>query len=231
MLSINALTSVFFFTGLSVGLGHCMGMCGPIVISLSLHPKTGDRGWSLPLYHMGRVTTYALLGGIMGIAGSFTMIASRLAMIQKGVLISTGGLIMLMGLLMSGKLAKMSCFKRTLPQLSFFPTTFQRFSRSNAQLIYFPLGLFLGLLPCGPVYTALISAARVGMEAPSILRGFFQGLSLMLAFGLGTIPALYFVSRLTGLSWFKKRPYFHLLATLFMVALGLYFVVKGIRYH
>ena len=55
-----------FMTGLTGGVGHCVGMCGPIVASYSI--ALSSRSF-LPhlLYGFGRVTTYAFLGATLGL--------------------------------------------------------------------------------------------------------------------------------------------------------------------
>ena len=58
----HTLVLVFLTTGFTVGFGHCIGMCGPIVISMSLNLTAGNTVWPQAFYHMGRVTTYSLLG-------------------------------------------------------------------------------------------------------------------------------------------------------------------------
>ena len=60
---------IFLTTGFTVGFGHCIGMCGPLVVSLSLNLK--GKHLLLPhlLYNTGRVITYTVLGGIMGATG------------------------------------------------------------------------------------------------------------------------------------------------------------------
>ena len=82
MSSIEALYLTFLTTGFVVGFGHCIGMCGPIVVSFSLNLKT--KGVMVPnlLYHVGRITTYAVLGGIMGATGAFTLITAGIGGLQ-----------------------------------------------------------------------------------------------------------------------------------------------------
>ncbi|NQU65744.1 MAG: sulfite exporter TauE/SafE family protein [SAR324 cluster bacterium] len=230
MSSIEALVWVFFVSGLTVGFGHCIGMCGPIVVSFSLKSKTANGTWLHALYHAGRLTTYSLLGGIMGISGSFTMVTSRLADIQKGVLIFAGALIIFMGMRMGGWMVTVPFFNSRVGGQLFLTKTFGRLTRSKSVLTYYPLGLLLGLMPCGAIYTVLIASARAGMEAPSILTGFLKGTALMTAFGLGTVPALLTLGKLAGLKWFKKRALIYKAGALLMVGMGIYFVVKGIRY-
>jgi sulfite exporter TauE/SafE len=96
--------------------------------------------------------------------------------------------------------------------------------------MYLPIGLLLGLLPCGPVYTALLAAARSGMEARTTLSGVLSGAGLMLCFGLGTIPALFLVSRLTDLRWLRHRERVYQIGAVLMIVVGVYFVWKGLRF-
>jgi len=103
-------------------------------------------------------------------------------------------------------------------------------SDSGSMLAYFPLGLLLGLLPCGPVYTALISAARTGMEVSSPLEGFYMGAGLMMCFGLGTVPSLLLIARLADLKWLKSREIIYRVGSILMIIVGGYFVIKGIQF-
>ena len=107
---------------------------------------------------------------------------------------------------------------------------YQRLSASKSPFTYYPLGLLLGLLPCGPVYASLIVAARAGMEATRSLQGVFTGASLMLAFGIGTVPALFIVGKLAGLRWLRSREVIYQIGAVLMVVVGVYFVIRGIRY-
>jgi sulfite exporter TauE/SafE len=229
-LYFDTLTWVFLTTGFAVGFGHCIGMCGPIVISMSLNFTVSNRVWPQVLYHIGRVTTYSLLGGIMGVTGSFAMVTSQIAHIQKGVLVFSGILIIFMGILMGGWLTKFSCFKNGSGMQTFFSKIFGSLVALKSSLAYFPLGLVLGLLPCGPVYTVLIASARAGMDAPDVYSGFMKGMVLMLAFGIGTIPALLLVGRMAQIGWFRQRFGIYKLASIIMVGVGIYFVIRGIRY-
>jgi len=226
----DKLTWVFLTTGFTVGFGHCIGMCGPIVISISLNLKDKNTIWPHVLYHAGRVTTYSLLGGIMGMTGSFVMVTSEIALIQKGVLIFAGVLIVFMGVLMSPWLNSVPCLNDGTGVQAFFSKTFGWMVRLKPTLAYFPLGLILGLLPCGPVYTTLITSARAGMEAPDIYTGFINGMVLMFAFGLGAMPALVIVGRMAKIGGFKHRQIIYKAASIIMVAVGIYFIIKGIRY-
>ncbi|MDP6560911.1 MAG: sulfite exporter TauE/SafE family protein, partial [Candidatus Binatia bacterium] len=73
------------------------------------------------------------------------------------------------------------------------------------------------------------AAARAGMEAQSSLEGFFIGAGFMLAFGLGTFPALFIVGKLSGLGLLKSREIIYKGGSVLLVAVGLYFLIKGVR--
>jgi sulfite exporter TauE/SafE len=230
MWSIDPLYPVFFATGFTIGFGHCIGMCGPIVVSLSLNLK--GRSVVLPhlLYNTGRVVTYTVLGGIMGATGSFTLVAAHIEGIQKGALIFAGLLIILMGLVMSGWLSFSKIFGDHYNPDGIVSKGFNRISKIQSTAAYFPIGLLLGLLPCGPVYTALLAAAGAGMRAEGTFEAIVSGMTLMLLFGVGTVPALFLVAKLVNMGWFKKREIIYRLGALLMVAVGVYFVVKGFLY-
>lgn len=230
MSSTDPLYLVFLVTGFTVGFGHCIGMCGPIVISLSLNLK--GKSVLIPhlLYNAGRVITYAVLGGLAGILGSFTLLTSSIVSLQKGTLIFAGVLVLLMGLAMGGWISFGRIFGDADAGSSVLSKGFHRLSAANSPVVYLPLGLLLGLLPCGPVYTALIAAARAGMGAASALDGFFSGMGLMVAFGIGTVPALLLVGKLAGFGWLKSRSLIYKISSALMVLVGVYFIIQGIRY-
>jgi sulfite exporter TauE/SafE len=230
MSSTETIGLLFLFSGFTVGFGHCLGMCGPIVVSLSLNLR--GRGILIPqlLYNSGRISTYTFLGAVMGATGSFTRVTTSLFGLQKGIMIFAGVVIIVMGLAMAGWVPLGRIFGDHLVPAGVLWRTFSRLSAARSAAAYYPLGLLLGLLPCGPVYTALIAAARAGMEATEPMQGSLRGMGLMLAFGLGTVPSLLLVAKLADLGWLRRREIIYRLSSVLMIILGVYFVVRGIRY-
>jgi uncharacterized protein len=230
MLSTGTLLLFYFTTGLTVGFGHCIGMCGPIVIALNLNLQ-GKRGlFAQGLYHCGRITTYAMVGGVMGATGSFTMVASRIESFQKIAMIVSGLLIVVMGLGTLGMVTWGHAIMERFDPGAMISKGLRALSGIRSPVAYYPLGLLLGLLPCGPVYTALIGAARVGMEAPHISQGVVTGIGLMVAFGLGTVPALLLVTKLADWGVGKYRQTIYKTGSVLMIAFGIYFVVDAFSY-
>jgi len=231
MLSTSSIYILFFTTGVSIGFGHCIGMCGPIVISLSLKLKGAPSVWPHLFYTTGRTLTYGLLGAIVGGMASFTRFAESIDGLQKGVMVAAGVIIILMGLAMTGWVPSGIIFRAAPPVGTFISGAFKKLlQKKKHPLMYLPLGLLLGLLPCGPVYTALLAAARSGMEADTTLGGVFSGAGLMLCFGLGTIPALFLVSRLTDLRWLRHREKVYQVGAVLMMVVGIYFIWQGLHY-
>ena len=230
MLSTETLYLLYLSTGFAVGFGHCIGMCGPIVVTFSLNLKGKNIIFPQFLYHLGRITTYAILGGVVAATGSLTMVAANIESLQKGVMIFAGALIMLMGFAMAGWVSLGSVFRNPVGSGGIISRGFGKLLKVKSTGIYFPLGLLLGLLPCGPVYTALLGAARSGMEANTLHQGVLGGMGLMVAFGLGTVPALFLVAKLADLGWLKSREFIYKFGAVLMIAVGVFFIVKAIRY-
>lgn len=230
MLSTDSFIVVYALTGLSIGFGHCIGMCGPLVVSFTLNLQ-GRSIW-LPhlLYNLGRIITYTLLGGLLGISGSFTILTARIAVLQKGIMVVAGLLIIFMGLRMAGWLPGSKGFLESTPTSGRLVRWFSRLQQTQSGLAYLPLGLLLGLLPCGPVYTSLLGAVRVGMEAGSPLQAGLWGAGLMAAFGLGTVPSLILVAKLADLGWLSARVVIYRLGAVIMILMGGYFIYKGVVY-
>lgn len=230
MSSIEALYLTFFTTGFAVGFGHCIGMCGPIVVSFSLNVKA--KGVMVPnlLYHAGRITTYAVLGGVMGATGAFTRVTAGIGGLQKGAMIFAGLVIIVMGLGMSGWIPLGQVFGDYCRPEGILTRSFRKLSGIQSTTAFLPLGLVLGLLPCGPVYTALISAAGLGMEFHNTYKAVFAGMGLMTVFGIGTIPSLLMVARLSGMGWLRKRDLIYKIGSVMMIGVGIYFLIQGLRF-
>lgn len=230
MSSTSPLFIILLATGFAVGFGHCIGMCGPIVVSFSLNLKGKRILLSQLLYNGGRITTYTILGGLMGLTGSLTEIASRISAFQRVVVILAGIIIIIMALSMSGWIPMGRIFGDYYNPQGIISRGFKKMAGTKSPLVYYPIGLLLGLLPCGPVYAALIAAAGSGMEATHSVQGLLIGAGLMFGFGIGTVPALLIVGKLAGSGWLKSRKIIYEIGAVLLIVVGIYYVIKGLRY-
>ena len=162
MLALGAVSSV-----------HCVGMCGGIVAAYSTAARVIPVREARPLarvaaFNAGRLTTYAALGSIAGIAGSLLEAQVVLYVIANVALVLAGLHLAGFGPLSRLEALAAPLWRRLHPLV---PT------RSG-----FLSGLLWGFLPCGLVYGALAAAAFAGSPA--------GGAAAMLAFGAGTLPLL-----------------------------------------
>ena len=230
MFNTDSIYLLMFTSGFLGGFGHCIGMCGPIVASYCVAAK--NRGLLAHfLFNYGRVTTYTVLGGIMGVTGSFLTTVAYIREFQKGVMIFAGVVIILMGVGLAGWLPWGWIVGRRNQRLSapssFFIKKMRRiFSGNLPNGAFYPMGMAIGLIPCGLVYTALISTARAAMEAQNHAIGGLKGMLMMSLFGLGTLPALVMFGKLVHVISIKMRSRLYKLAALAMIAMGVLFLVR-----
>lgn len=209
--------------GLAGGFGHCVGMCGPVVAALSLgESRPGMR--HLLLYNLGRLMTYALLGALVGVTGSFLGVTTSIGTIQQAVMALAGISIVLMGLASAGWLPFGRLLPGCAPAMPLIRKAMALFRGPRSTGAWFPMGVVLGFLPCGLVYTALLTAVRAAMDAPDHFAGMVRGGVLMLLFGTGTAPALLLVGKAAGLIGEPARRRFSRLASLVMIGTGIWFL-------
>jgi sulfite exporter TauE/SafE len=219
---------LLFGSGLLGGAGHCVGMCGPLVAGFAL--SLPDRRATLPhlLYSAGRVTMYAALGGAFGFTGSFVGLASWIAPYQRVLMAAAGVAIVAMGLSIGGWLPGSGRIEGSAVLQRAVSGVVRRAAEAGGPGAAFPLGLATGLLPCGLVYTALLTAARAGMEAASPLGGFARGFLAMTAFGVGTVPALLAFAKVVGTAGARLRGILEKASAALLAAGGALFAVRAV---
>lgn len=192
MWGTDSVFGLMLVAGLAGGLGHCSGMCGPLVILLS--PRTAGVGRTLQL-HVGRILSYALLGG--GLAGLTSLLALEIEAVpaRRLLMFLAGAVLLMSGLATLGlPLLRASWLQAVV---SSGPIRFaSKVARSGG---HFALGLLWGLLPCGLLYSAYAAAAGAGAAASSPAAALMRGAAVMVLFGLGTTPTL------IGIAWAAKQ--------------------------
>lgn len=165
-----------------LGGGHCLGMCGGLMgaLTLAIPPEQRSRRLQLLLaYNLGRISSYALAGLLLGLAG-WAVGNSPAALLMR---VAAGVLLICMGLYLAGwwsGLTRVEALGRHLWK------HLQPLSKRLMPVSSIPqalcLGAIWGWLPCGLVYSSLLWAASQGSPLQSGL--------LMFTFGLGTLPVL-----------------------------------------
>lgn len=158
---------------------HCIGMCGPLALSLPVtHNNNFSRITGGVVYNSGRILTYATLGLLLGSFGKLIILTewqSKLSLIL--------GIIILLYLLVPKKYFHFTSANTLSKPFLFLRQQLGSLFQSKKRISLLYIGLLNGFLPCGLVYLALSSSA--------ITANSFHGAMFMLFFGLGTFPAMF----------------------------------------
>lgn len=210
-----------FLTAFAIGaLGsfHCIGMCGPIALSV---PMGGKHGWAGIIrglaYNFGRVTTYALLGLIVGFLGKQLSFGN----FQQGLSIAVGVLILAFLILPKSVTKKVDPTSKFAQLFLKLKGTFQGVFKSKSPVGPLVLGLVNGLLPCGLVYVGL--AGALAMSDP------LQSAAFMAAFGLGTVPMMITVILAGDLISVQWRTKVRKLLPVMFAIMGALFILRGMN--
>ncbi len=179
----GSLITMAFVTGL-LGAGHCIGMCGGLVSALALSGAGQKGGWVFHLlYNTGRITTYTLIGAVVGWLGSALAYTDRFKLLTRSLLLGSDIFVILVGLGTAGLFAWLNASKLEFPgPMKAMTTAMKGLHRLPPAVGALPLGLLFGFIPCGYLYTVAITAAQSASVSTGAL--------MLLAFGLGTAPAM-----------------------------------------
>lgn len=179
-----------FVVGL-LGSVHCAGMCGGIVGALSVVPVRVAARWTpvanVLAYNAGRIGSYMAAGALAG--ATFEHLAQG-AQVLAGLPALQAGAYWLANLMLAALGLYLMDAWRGLARLEqggrFVWRGVQPLLRKVGPLDrparMFVAGGLWGWLPCGMVYSVLVTAMLSGSA--------IHGALVMLAFGLGTLPML-----------------------------------------
>jgi uncharacterized protein len=213
--------TTFFISALLIGfLGsfHCVGMCGPIALSLPVRHLNGiEKLMGIGLYNLGRILTYSLIGIVFGMIGlSFKYFGwQQILSIVLGVV-----LIIIF-------LSRVFSFKKHKSIAAFSPWNLKIISiltplmtaKKTGNLLL--IGLLNGLLPCGLIYMALAGAMATG-------NIFYSGL-FMAGFGAGTLPAMVIASYAAGIISLRVRNKIKKVLPYMLALMGVLLILRGLN--
>lgn len=193
---------------------HCAVMCGPLIVALQGgQPMNWLQVFNKILYQIGRISTYAILGAILGLMGNVAAFQGW----QQGFSMVTGIILVLFGL---------SYFfaKNSSRLIQWQTKAIQPLARTMGKWLYKPggslvAGVLNGILPCGMVYMALASA----MNTDTVLGG----AQFMLLFGLGTLPLMITFSLASSYSAKIIKVKFAKILPLLFLIMGIWFILRG----
>lgn len=220
-LGFNASYLVAFAMGLISSL-HCIGMCGSIIGTLTLSLPVSVRENKATLfsfvlnYNLGRITSYTMAGALIGLLEMLLSMpfahgnGHRVLQLLSAVVMSGAGLYI------AGWFPRFAYIEKVGSK---FWKKIEPFGRKlipvKTRFHAFLFGMIWGWLPCGLVYAAVALAATSGNSLRSSLT--------MLAFGLGTLPAVIGIGIMTALlTKLSRNKKFKIFVGLFMILLAFF---------
>ena len=170
-----------------LGSGHCVMMCGGIAGALGYGSAAAScTGTSMRfplLYNLGRVTSYAAAGAVVGALGHGLAAIGGGSTLRNILAVAAALVIVVAGLRLAAGTRRFTWFERAgrIIWRRIAPLT-RTFLPVTTPERAFGIGLVWGWLPCGMAYAMLTAAALAG--------GALQGAMLMTLFGIGTLPAM-----------------------------------------
>ncbi|MFT5765963.1 MAG: sulfite exporter TauE/SafE [Saprospiraceae bacterium] len=210
-----------YWTAFTLGLFgslHCIGMCGPIALSLPYQDATKFRTLlNVLIYNFGRTFTYTIIGVIPGLLGLGVFLSGY----QTSLSIALGILficIAVFSINLERQVLKLAWYKRFNTWLQAqFKLQFQKRTRTTLLSI----GLLNGFLPCGMVYLAVAGAFTQSHILDSMLY--------MLFFGLGTFPLMVMMSFFGNWISLKFRKSLFKIAPFIIFFFGVLFLWRGLQ--
>ena len=206
-----------FAGGLAASI-HCVGMCG--IFPLALAAGRPDGRWRRQLlYHLGRLNTLVALGAIAGLAGTAIASSAPFAGAGRMLALIAGGFLVAVGLEMLGVVGGVTAFA-AVPGRGRLGRTLAAVAWSRSPAAPLALGVMNAFLPCQLVWAFTARAAASGSAA--------EGMAVMLAFGLGTVPALLLVGGAgRSLAAGLRAPLMRLAAGV-VIAFGVVTLLRGV---
>jgi uncharacterized protein len=206
-----------FLAGL-MGSAHCVAMCGGIATALGTARGGAAPAWHTLLHQLGRIGSYGLVGALAGALGAAVGLAFEASKWSAVLRIATAAMVVLIGLDMALGRAFRPRWLRAPERWG--ARLWRRMAPATraAQALHpaaraLALGVLWGWLPCGLVYSVLLAAAVSGSAV--------GGSVTMIAFGLGTLPAMLTLSYLGARLGFFNGTFARLAGSL-LVACGLW---------
>lgn len=162
-----------FVVGLLTSL-HCVAMCGGINLAQSAASAQSGKKISASniQYNAGRLISYTIVGGIVGVLGSVLRISTG---VQAAIQIAAAVFMVLMSL----NMLDLGVLKGVMPTL---PQGLRARLLGEGKNSSLWIGLVNGLMPCGPLQAMQLYALSTG--------SWTMGALSMACFCLGTIPLM-----------------------------------------
>ncbi len=211
-----------FLIGVVASISTCIAVTGGLLVAVAAKYNAAGRHLSRfqsfrphIYFNAGRIISYTLLGGAIGALGStFTLSAEANGLL---ILVASGVMIVL-GLQMLNLFPSLKLFQPRMPK--FLAHKIHDQAERNTKGGAFILGAATFFLPCGFTQALQLYVLAQG--------SFTTGALTMLAFSLGTLPALLSLSAMSSFATGGFQKYFLKVAGVAVVILGFFNIQSGL---
>lgn len=190
--------SMLFVIGLLTSI-HCISMCGAINLMSAVGGKNSIK--RPLLYNVGRVLSYTIIGGVVGLLGGVIYFNDTIS----GIIILSSAIFM---------------FFMALNMLGILKIKSVHFKYKLRNKNPFIIGLCNGLMPCGPLQAMQVYALSTG--------SFVSGAFSMFMFGIGTVPLMFFTGFLVNVLNSKWKVIINKIASVLILLLSFVMISRGI---
>lgn len=199
-----------------LGSFHCVGMCGPIALTLPVQDASPlKRLGVISLYNLGRVLAYAVIGAIFGVVGKQFFIGGY----QQSLSIALGVLLLLFFFFSSATFIRIRLFERFTTWLK--QRLGQLMTGEKKSYTFLLIGFLNGFLPCGLVYVAVAGAVATGAIWKSAL--------FMAGFGMKTFPIMFMITILGKYISVQWRNTMRRMVPVFIVLMAVLLILRGLN--
>jgi sulfite exporter TauE/SafE/copper chaperone CopZ len=171
-----------FLIGLIASVSTCMAVVGGLVLSMSANfAKEDDKVRPQVLFHVGRLISFFILGGVIGALGSTLQLGATGTFILNLVVAIV---LLILGINLLDIFPWAKRLQPTIP--AFIGKRIHGLKNVNHTLTPFLVGVATFFLPCGFTQSMQIYTLTTG--------NFLTGGLIMLTFALGTLPMLSLLS-------------------------------------
>ena len=214
-----------FVIGLVAATSTCLAVAGGLILAITTkynekHPNLSKWQKFRPhiYFNVGRIVSYTILGGLIGLLGSYLTLSPRV----NGIIIILASLIMIiMGMQLLNVFPWVNRIQIKMPKfiahkLYDSSSNTREYRKSTA----FLFGSATFFLPCGFTQALQLYVLSKG--------SFMVGALTMLAFSLGTLPALISLGAFTSFSKGKLQKYLVMFSAILIIILGLFNIPNGL---
>jgi sulfite exporter TauE/SafE len=210
-----------FLIGLAASVTSCMAVTGGLLVALAAKYNQANlelSPWRRFKPHLafnaGRLISYALLGGAIGALGSALTLSPEMT---SALIVLASAVMIVLGLQMLRLLPAFGAMRLVPKRITH---RFHDFAERNSSGGAFVLGALTFFLPCGFTQALQLYVLAKG--------SFVIGAVTMLAFALGTLPALLSLSALSSFARGAVRKHFLRIAGAAVILLGLLNIQYGL---